>query len=172
MNKHSIDKQLQDKWQSAEQLPIPSEIDKRVEQTLLDAFSEHQANAARKNQRKAYPWLSAIAASFLIVFLSWKFFPSEEVSQSGKLLALAIDQSQQLDSQFEQLKAKSLSEYVYIQKFRLEVELSSINTKLAEAYSQQDSEQQKLQLWHQRNQTLSQLTALMANADNRHTMQI
>ena len=172
MNEHSIEKQFQHKWHSAEPLSIPSETDKKVEQTLLDAFSDYQVNAAKVNQRKVYPWLSAIAASLLIVFLSWKFLPSEEASPSGKLLASAIDQSQQLDAQFEQLKATSLSEYVYIQKFRLEVELSSINTKLAEAYSQHDSEQQKLQLWHQRNQTLSQLTALIANADNFHATQI
>lgn len=172
MNKQPIDKQFRDKWQNAEQLAIPSETDEKVEQALLDALSKHHANVVKTNKTKIYPWFSAIAASLLIVFLSWKFLPSEETSQSGKLLASAIDQSQQLDAKFEQLKAKSLSEYIYIQKFRLEVELSSINTKLAEAYSQRDSEQQKLQLWHQRNQTLSRLTALMANDDNLHATQI
>lgn len=172
MNEHSIEKQFQHKWHSAEPLSIPSETDKKVEQTLLDAFSDYQVNAAKVNPRKVYPWLSAIAASLLIVFLSWKFLPSNEISHSEKLLVSAIEQSKQLDAKFEQLKTKSISEYVYIRKFRLEMELSSINTKLAEAYNQQDNEQQKLQLWHQRIQTLSQLTALMANADNLNATQI
>lgn len=94
------------------------------------------------------------------------------MSNANKLLLTAIEQSNQLDADFEKLKDKEFNQFVYVQKFQLEAELDSINNRLAEAYLEQDNLQQKLQLWHQRNRTLSKLTTLMTNADNYHVTHI
>lgn len=155
---------LKSKWESAKEMQIPVITDQNVKKALFDALDDKYAQSDSVNRKNQNGWFYAIAASFLIALLSWQFLSHQELKQPDKLLLTAINESLHLESQFEQLKSQSLNELVYIQKFRLETELLSINNRLADAYSNQENVQSKLQLWHQRNKTLSDLNSLMANA--------
>lgn len=166
MTKHTIEHQFIKKWNNAQELAVPADIDNRVQHSVQQAFDGYQAKKQQPQKVAAMQWFSAVAASLLIAFLSWKFWAQDDVSNPDKLLLTAIEQSSKLDKDFERLKSKDLNQYVYVQKFQLESELDAINNRLAEAYLERGNLQQKLQLWHQRNRTLSQLTDLMINADN------
>ncbi|HEY9031241.1 MAG TPA: hypothetical protein VIM93_07755 [Kangiella sp.] len=175
--KTSIEHQFISKWQSAEELSIPGSVDKPIEKSILDAFDTCQSRMKPEKIRSNYGWFYALAASLLVAVVAWQLLfheklSSDNVSQPNTMLVSAIQQSQQLEATFEQLKHQPLSEFIYVQKFQLEKELLSINSKLADAYSNEDDSQDKLQLWHQKNKTLSQLNALIANAKSVHATHI
>lgn len=172
MTKKTIEQQFLSKWRSSQEHTVPYDNDEQVQSSLQQAFEGYHARKRQPEKSFTLPWFSAIAASLLVVFISWKFLGAGEVSSANKLLLTAIEQSNKLDADFEKLKNKDFNQFVYVQKFQLEAELDSINNRLAEAYLEQDNLQQKLQLWHQRNRTLSKLTALMTNADNYHVTHI
>lgn len=172
MSKKTIEHQFLNKWRNAEELPIPSDVDEKIESSLQQAFKDRVNKETQPLEVKGVKWLSAIAASLLVVFLSWNYLAKENVSNADKLLLTAIEQSNKLDGEFSQLQNKEFSQHVYIQKFQLETELELINNRLADAYLENNNLQKKLQLWHQRNRTLSQLTDLMTNDANQRVTQI
>lgn len=162
----SVEHQFVSKWHQAKELPLSEAVDQSIEQSVLEAFDKHHSNGNVGHNKAGRGWLYAIAASLFIAIMSWQFvfqkqLSNNELSQPNKLLLSAIAESKQLEASFEVLKRQSLSEFVYVQKFQLEKELLLINYKLAEAYNSQGDVQDKLQLWHQKNQKLSQLNALM-----------
>ncbi|MBD3668413.1 MAG: hypothetical protein HUJ16_10655 [Kangiella sp.] len=171
MTKQTIENQFLNKWQNSRELTVPSEIDDAVQCSLQKAFEDYHIKAKSKKM-PSLQWFSAVAASLLIAFISWKFWGQDDVSNANKLLFTAIEQSNKLEEDFAKLKGKDFSQYVYVQKFQLETELDSINNRLAEAYLEENNLQQKLQLWHQKNRTLSKLTELMTNEDNHHATHI
>ncbi|WP_417446543.1 hypothetical protein [Kangiella sp.] len=175
--KTSIEHQFIAKWQSAEELSVPASVDQCIEKSVLDAFDKRKVGIKREKTRSNYGWYYAVAASLLVAVVSWQLLFHEKlsgdyVSQPNTMLVSAIKQSQQLEATFEQLKHQPLSEFIYVQKFQLEKELLSINSKLADAYGNEDDSQDKLQLWHQKNKTLSQLNALIVNAKSVHATHI
>lgn len=167
--KTSIENQFISKWHKANELPLPETIDQSIEKSVLDAFDKYQSRIKPQQTRASHSWLYAVAASLLVAVMLWQLLLHEQLSngnlsQPDTMLASAINESKQLEATFFQLKHKPLSEFIYVQKFQLEKELLSINSKLADAYSNEVNLQDKLQLWHQKNKTLSQLNALIANA--------
>ncbi|WP_018625089.1 hypothetical protein [Kangiella aquimarina] len=166
MTKQTIEQKFISKWRSSQDHTVPYSNDEQVQSSLLQAFEDYHSRKGQSEKPSTLRWFSAIAASLLVAFISWKFLAAGEVSNANNLLLTAIEQSNKLDADFEKLKDKEFNQFVYVQKFQLEAELDSINNRLAEAYLEQDNLQQKLQLWHQRNRTLSKLTTLMTNADN------
>lgn len=172
-----IEHQFISKWRSEEELSIPSSVDQSIEKSVLDAFDKRQSGIKPEKTRSNYGWFYAVAASLLVAVVSWQLLfheklSSDNLSQPNTMLVSAINESQQLEATFEQLKHQPLSEFIYVQKFQLEKELLSINSKLADAYSNENNLQDKLQLWHQKNKTLSQLNALIANAKSVHATHI
>ncbi len=167
----STEHQFVSKWHQAKELPLPETIDQSIEKSILEAFDRHHSNVDYAQDKASHGWLYAIAASLFIAIMSWQLLfqdklSNNELSQPNKLLLSAIAESKQLEASLEELKSQSLSEFVYVQKFQLEKELLLINHKLAEAYNSQDNVQDKLQLWHQKNQKLAQLNALMTTVKN------
>lgn len=173
----SIEHQFISKWRQAKELPIPDAVEQATESAVIDAFAKHHSKTIPNQRKSGYGWFYAVAASLMIAIVSWQFLFNEqlsndEFSQPNKMLLSAINESNQLEARFTQLKEQSLSEFVYVQKFQLEKELLLINRKLAEAYDNHDNLQSKLQLWHQKNQTLSQLNALMTDGAYDHATHI
>lgn len=165
------------KWQQAEERPVPNMADQSVEKSVLDAFDKHHSNVTSNLSKSGYGWFYAMAASLFIAVFSWQFFYQGKSingapSQPDTVLVLAINESKELETAFEQLRLQATSEFVYVQKFQLEKELILINSKLADAYRHQGSLQDKLQLWHQKNKTLSQLNALLAKTESVHATHI
>ncbi|ACV26513.1 hypothetical protein [Kangiella koreensis] len=178
MSKQSlIEHQLFSSWQEAKELTIPEKVDQAAESAVMDAFDKRYSKTGPSISKSGYVWFYAMAASFLLAIVSWQSLfqeqlSNDEFSQPTKMLLLAINESKKLEAAFEQLKHEPLSEFVYVEKFQLEKELLLINSKLAEAYHNRDNLHDKLQLWHQKNQTLSQLNALMKNGGNAHATHI
>lgn len=170
MSKESGNRFFIGQWDQSDEVTIPHEIDIRTKTLLLDKF--YDLHATGKQSKVSMNIVFALAASLLIALITWNFIRNNEGIDSSHLLVDVINRSQQLEANYHLQRNNHLNEYSYLKKFQLEKELMSINYKLSVAYFEQENLQQKLQLWNQKNQTLSQLNALLAGPDNISTVHI
>ena len=168
MDKDKVNQFFLECWNSNDELQVPTEIDAKTRALLLDKFKEnHNAEASKKliSTSSSY-MLFAIAASLLIVFVSWGLLNTGNQLTPENVLVEVIMKSQQLEQQYHHNRINQLNEHAYVKRLQLEREIVILNDKLADAYFNEEKTEHKIQLWSQKNQMLTKLNALMLSPDN------